>query len=346
MKWFWRGLALLIVAIAVAFLVLRVPDTDPEAMRAKYGGPPSQFVELANGSTMHLRDEGPRDAPVIVLLHGSNADLHTWQPWVENLRGDYRVIRYDQRGHGLTGPAADGDYRREAFIADVDLVADALGLERFVLGGNSMGGAIAMGYAMAHPERLEGLALVDASGVPMDHRSEDASAGASDDDAGGNILFTLARLPGINALVASITPRSLIERSLSQSVSNQAVVTPEAVDRYWELLRYPGNRTATLDRFAIPREEYAREDVARVTVPTLVMWGEEDALIPFSAAGWYRDALPNAQLVHYPDIGHLPMEEAPERSVADLRGWLADRSLAVTAQSPVDSGAPALAGTR
>lgn len=346
MKWFWRSLALLVVAIAGAFLIFRVPDTDPEEMRAKYAGSPSQFVELADGSTVHLRDEGPRDAPVVMLLHGSNADLHTWQPWVENLRGDYRVIRYDQRGHGLTGPAADGDYRREAFIADVDLVVDALGLERFVLGGNSMGGAIAMGYAMAHPERLAGLVLVDASGVPMDHRNEGA-ADAGEDEGGGNILFTLARLPGVNALVASITPRSLVEQSLSQSVSNQAVVTPEAVDRYWELLRYPGNRTATLDRFAIPREEYAREDVARVAVPTLVMWGEEDALIPFSAAAWYQDALPDAELVHYPGIGHLPMEEAPERSVADLREFLAGLSLQESGQVAAGNGSTqTLDGTR
>jgi len=347
MKWFWRGLALLVATIAGALLIFRVPDTDPAAMRAKYGGPPSQFVELADGRSVHLRDEGPRDAPVIVLLHGSNADLHTWQPWVEDLRGDYRVIRYDQRGHGLTGPAADGDYRRDAFIADVDLVADALGLERFVLGGNSMGGAIAMGYAMAHPERLAGLVLVDASGVPMDHRNEDAPATESEDDGGGgNFLFSLARLPGVNALVASITPRSLIEQSLSQSVSNQAVVTPAAVDRYWELLRYPGNRTATLDRFAIPREEYARADVARVTVPTLVMWGEEDALIPYTAAGWYMDALPNAELVHYPGIGHLPMEEAPARSVADLRAFLAKLPLGEPGQDSLGTGTQTLSGTR
>ncbi len=209
-----------------------------------------------------------------------------------------------------------------------------------------MGGAIAMGYAIAHPERLTGLVLVDASGAPRAHRNENALADANEDEGSGNILFTLARLPVINALVASITPRSLIEQSLAQSVSNQAVVTPAAVDRYWELLRYPGNRPATLDRFAIPPEEFARADVARVAVPTLVMWGEEDALIPFSAAGWYMDALPNAELVHYPGIGHLPMEEAPERSIADLRSWLASRSPAGPRQPAVDSASPALAGTR
>jgi pimeloyl-ACP methyl ester carboxylesterase len=101
-----------------------------------------------------------------------------------------------------------------------------------------------------------------------------------------------------------------------------------------------------LDRFALPREEYARADVARVAVPTLVMWGEEDALIPFSAAHWYSDALPNAELVHYPGIGHLPMEEAPERSAADLRAWLAERSLVGATQLAVDRTVPPLAGTR
>ena len=114
------------------------------------------MVEIGDGRLVHLRDEGPRDAPVIVLLHGSNADLHTWQPWVDALSDDYRVIRFDQRGHGLTGPAGDGDYTLTAFGADIDAVTAALGVERFVLAGNSMGGAIAMGYAIANPEGSTG----------------------------------------------------------------------------------------------------------------------------------------------------------------------------------------------
>jgi pimeloyl-ACP methyl ester carboxylesterase len=334
MKWVWRGLALLVVAIAGAFLIFRVPDTDPTEMRAKYGGPPSQFIELADGRSVHLRDEGPRDAPAIVLLHGSNADLHTWQPWVEDLREDYRVIRFDQRGHGLTGPASDGDYSREAFVTDVDRVADALSLERFVLAGNSMGGGIAMAYALAHPERLAGLVLVDASGARVER------------DGGGNLAFTLARLPGVGALLSSVLPRSLVERSLRQSVANEAVVTPEAVDRYWELARYPGNRAATAERFATRAADFSADRIAKASVPVLVMWGEEDALIPYAAAGWYKEHLPNATLAAYPGIGHLPMEEAPERSVADLRAWLAERSLVGAAQTPVDRTAPPLAGTR
>ncbi|MXP09033.1 alpha/beta fold hydrolase [Pseudoblastomonas halimionae] len=310
MKWVWRILGAVVVLGVIGFLVFRTPDTDPGDMRAKYGGAPSQFVTLDNGMTVHLRDEGPRDAPAIVLLHGSNADLHTWQPWVEALRERYRVIRFDQRGHGLTGPGTGDIYALEAFVGDVDAVADALGLDRFVLGGNSMGGWIAAGYAIEHPERLDGLVLVDAAGAPIER------------EGGGNLAFTLARLPGLGAVLSQMLPRSLVEKSLSQSVSNQAVVTPEAVDRYWELTRYPGNRDATRARFSTERRAFTAEDIASLDIPTLVMWGEEDALIPVEAARWYGTHLSRSTLAIYPGIGHLPMEEAPARSLDDLTRWL------------------------
>src|SRR3546814_1032622 len=83
MKRLIKPLLALIALLVIAYVLLRTPDTDPVEMRAKYGAAPSQFVELEGGLTVHLRDEGPQDAPAIVLLHGSNADLHTWQPWVD-----------------------------------------------------------------------------------------------------------------------------------------------------------------------------------------------------------------------------------------------------------------------
>ena len=305
------------VILVIAFVIFRTPDTDPVEMRAKYGGAPSQFIALYNGPTVHLRDEGPRDAPAIVLLHGSNADLHTWQPWTERLRDEYRIIRFDQIGHGLTGPAPDGDYSTAAFVKTVDQVADRLGLGKFVLGGNSMGGKIAMAYAIAHPERLDGVILVDAGGAPYKRGG-----------GGGNIGFTIARMPVVNTLMTQITPRSIIEQSLSQSVSNQAVVTPQVVDRYWELLRYPGNRAATIARFGEPEYTFDAVDLGQMNVPTLIIWGEEDALIPFSSAAWFAENLPDSISISYPGIGHLPMEEAPDKSAAAVRQWLGERALA------------------
>lgn len=311
MKWLF-GLALV---LGVALLVFRTPDTNPAAMRAKYGGAPSQFVNLGGGLTVHLRDEGPRAAPVIMLLHGSNADLHTWDPWVNLLKGQYRVIRFDTIGHGLTGSVPGKDYSPEAMTALVGRVADQLALERFTLAGNSMGGAVAARFAMAQPQRLTALVLVDAGGAPKPGGEP------------GNIGFKIAATPGLNQLMKWITPRAIVARSLRQSVTNQAIVTEAAIDRYWELLRYPGNREATMLRMTAPRATFDPAKLAAIAVPTLIIWGERDALIGPAAGQWYAMAIPGSTLTIYPGIGHLPQEEAAQRSAADVAEFLTAKGL-------------------
>jgi len=316
MKWLRRGILALLGVLVIAFLVFRTPDTDPAEMRAKYGAPPSQFVEIGDGVKVHLRDEGPKDAPAIILLHGSNADLHTWEPWVTALKTRYRVIRFDQIGHGLTGPDPNEDYSTANFVADIGEVADRLGLKTFILGGNSMGGKHALAFAIAHPERLTGLVLVDGSGGPM------LKLARKEKKDSGNIGFTIARMPGVNLIAEQITPRFLIQQSLEQSVSVKSVASPAAVDRYWELLRYPGNRAATMARFSQPYDPLKEADIARVATPTLILWGEDDRIIPVEAGQWLARTLPANTLRIYPKIGHLPHEEAPAATLADLEAWL------------------------
>ena len=330
MKWVWRGLLVLLAVLVIAFFALRVPDTDPAEMRARYGGEPSLFLTIDDKRTIHVRDEGPRDAPVIVLLHGSNADLHTWQPWAEILKEDYRVIRFDQRGHGLTGPAPDGDYSAEGFGADIDAVTGALGVDSFTLAGNSMGGGIAMAYALAKPWKLDALVLVDASGAPIKR------------EGGGNLAFKLAAMPVVGDMLSQLLPRSLVAKSLSQSVSNQDVVTEEAIDRYWELARYPGNRSATRKRFSTPRSAFTSEQMQGLQVPRLIIWGKEDALIPYEAALWFDEHLPRSTLVAYDGIGHIPMEEAAERSATDLKIWLSEALIAPSLPTDASGEEPAL----
>lgn len=316
MKKLLKIFAVIALLLGAAFLIFRTPDTDAEEMRAKYSGAPSQFVMLPDGQEVHLRDEGPRDAPAIVLLHGSNSILQTWEPWVASLRAEYRVITFDQMGHGLTGPAADGDYSREAFVADVEAVADHLGLEKFVLAGNSMGGWVTVAYALEHPERVEGIALLNASGAPRNKEEEQLYLGAM-----------LAQTPLVNDLMTQITPRFLVETSLEGSVGDPSMITDEMVDRYWELLRYPGNRQAALDRANTPRGgPFEPDAIAAFTMPALIIWGEEDRVTPPSGAQWYSEHLPNDSTIIYPGVGHLPMEEWAEQSAADFKSWLANQA--------------------
>ncbi len=311
MKTFFKWAALiLLICVGGAIFWFWTPDRDVEELRALYTNDASQFIELPSGLTVHVRDEGPRAAPVLVLVHGSSASLQTWEPWVERLSDDYRIISYDQPGHGLTGPTPDGNYDTDIFVETLDGVANALGLTDFVVAGNSMGGWVAWNYALAHGNRLNGLVLIDASGVP-DAEPRKLPIG-----------FRIAQMPVISRLMQKITPRSMVETSLRQSVSNQAIVDDIMVDRYYDLLLYPGNRAATGARGRAERTVASPETMAAIAVPTLVIWGEEDTLVPLSSGQWFDAHIPDSVLIVYPGIGHIPMEETPDRSAADMRAWL------------------------
>lgn len=307
----WLGIILL-VAIATLFFWGYAPDTDAAAMKAKYGGGASRFVELQPGLNVHYRDEGKRDGRVLVLIHGSNASLHTWEPWVKRLGNDYRIISMDLPGHGLTGVDPAGTYDNASYVGVVDRLLTKLGVGKAVIGGNSMGGGVSWMYALAHPEKTEALLLVDAGGQPQ----------AKPDEL--PIGFRLMRMPVIKEAARLIAPRSIFESSIQNTMSVQSKIDDALIDRYWELNRYPGNREATMKRFSSPgsMKSGTKEQLATIKVPVLIMWGEADKLIPVSSARWFAEAIPGARLVVYPNVGHIPMEEVPDKSAADVKAWL------------------------
>lgn len=309
------GWLLLILGLAIcgALIWFHTPDTDPVAMRAKYGAAPSQFIDIGGGQTVHLRDTGSRSAPVLMLIHGSNADLHTWDGWANRLESRYRIIRFDLPGHGLTGPSPARLYSAIAYADVVEKVRAKLGIERMILAGNSMGGGVAWHYALMYPDRLTGLVLVDAAGqpAPPGHKPP--------------LAFRIAQMPVLRDIAAMITPRSLIAESAPDAYYDRSLATDAVIDRYWELLRYPGNRTATLDRFATAPDYATGAKLARIAAPTLILWGENDKLIPVASATWLAQRIRGSQLVIYPKTGHLPMEERADESAADLYRFLETR---------------------
>ena len=293
--------------LAVAFIALRTPDSNAVEMRAKYGGSAPRFAETADGMSVHYRDEGCRECPAIILVHGSNASLQTFEPLVGELDDRYRLISYDQPGHGLTGPHPRDDYTAQGMFDAFEAVIAATGVERFAIAGNSMGGWVAWRYALASPEHLSALILINASGAPPAPNAAKAR------------LYLGARIMRYSAgrfLAQHITPRSVVRQSILENVVDDDSVTEKMVDRYWELYRYPGNRRAAGLRALADREPDYGQRLGEVMVPTLIIWGAEDHVIPSDNARTFHEMIPHSELQIFDAVGHLAMEEAPQRTAA------------------------------
>ncbi|MBY9066055.1 alpha/beta fold hydrolase [Hyphomonas sp. WL0036] len=313
-----RFLAVVITLGAILFagwMALKRDDIPYEQLETIYASSDSRFLALDDEKRIHFRDVGPRDAPTLVLVHGFSASLHTWEPWVADLKRDYRIISLDLPGHGLSRCVDNGAIGTEQFVDIIDRVVDALKVERFTLAGNSMGGGAAWSYALAHPERLDGLVLVDAAGWP---RSEAESKDRP-------VIFRLLEIGFARKLIKDLDMSSLIRSGLEDSFANPAFVTDEMVDRYASLARAPCHRDALLALSAGEGTEATAQGLAAISTPTLVMHGEKDNLIPASHGENFAAAIPGAELKLYPDVGHLPQEEIAAESVADLRSFLATR---------------------
>jgi len=295
------------------------PDRPVAELAARWAHAPSSFIDIA-GMKVHVRDEGVRDDPVpIILLHGTSASLHTWDGWARALEGERRVLRLDLPGFGLTGPAPDGDYTIEAYVQFMGALLDHFGIRDCVIAGNSFGGWVAWETALAQPGRVEGLILVDSAGYTL--RSQSVPLG-----------FRVAQIPVLNRLVENMLPRALIESSVRSVYGDPARVTPALVDRYYEVTLREGNRAALVQRFAQAAAGIDEARIRQVDVPTLILWGGRDQLIPLEYGMLFKRDIAGSSIVVFDDLGHVPQEEDPVRTVAAARPFLeSHRSMAAGA---------------
>jgi pimeloyl-ACP methyl ester carboxylesterase len=295
----------LLVLIVAAGIWLYTPDKPRAALEAEYAGPPSQFLDVA-GLRLHVRDTGPRDAPALILLHGFASSLHTWDAWATDLERDFRVIRYDQPGFGLTGPDPSGDYTDPRSIAVLAALMDRLGVARATIIGNSMGGRIAWRFAEAHPERVSRLVLISPDGfkAPSDTYGKPAA------------------VDPMMKLLPYALPSFMLRPNIAISYGDPTKLTDAIFTRYRDMMLAPGVRAAIVARMAQDVKPDPVPLLKRIEVPTLLLWGQKDGMIPFANSADYVAALPHATLVPMPGLGHVPFEEAPALSVAKLRAFL------------------------
>jgi pimeloyl-ACP methyl ester carboxylesterase len=300
-----------LLAVAAIFAIggaaLYTPDKPLAELKARWGGPPSKFVEV-DGLAIHYRDEGT--GPALLLLHGSGSSIHTWQAWADALSKDHRVVRLDLPSCGLTGPFPDDDYRIPHMEQLVDDFTRKVGLDHFAMAGNSWGGEIAWSYTLDHRDRVSALVLVDSAGFPLNHPLP--------------LAFRLAQVPGLSALLGKLGTRFFVEKTTRKVYGDPTRIPPEVLARYQDLTRREGNRRAFTLRMQAPHVDRTGE-LGKLGLPTLILWGSEDRLIPVAYAEKFHAAIPGSRVKIYPGIGHTPMEEAGAATAADADAFLANR---------------------
>jgi len=299
-------------------------DIPRAELQKKYTYEESRFIEV-EGMQVHYRTVG--QGQPLVLIHGTNASLHTWEAWTDILSKDYEVISVDLPGYGLTGPHPKQDYSLDAYMEFLRKFLKAAGLDRVYMAGSSFGGNLTWNYALKYPKQISKMVLVDPSGYPF-----------KEDDI--LLAFKLMNHPIMGKASEYVTPKWLVRQSLRKSFGDEKFVTEEMVNRYYELLLSEGNRKAAAQRIQNFSIGDNWKKLNTIKTPTLILWGDKDQLIKVENAKRFAEDMPNADLILYKDIGHLPMEEVAEESAQHTKDFLEKSMLGIEPPSapPAESG--------
>ena len=311
MKPFVKVLGLFFGLLLLVLFIVCERDRPVKELIPIYANSSSQFMSIL-GMQVHYRDQGVQsDSVPLILLHGMSSSLNTWDSVVFYLANHRRVISLDLPGFGLTGPSPENMYNFDYYNKFIDSFTRRLQLTKFTLVGNSMGGSIAWNYALFNPAVVDKLVLIDAVGYPK--RGERGSLG-----------FKIASTPVINNILLFATPKALVRKSLETIYFDQSRVTDAQVERFHDMAIREGNRAAALLIFkgSFGTSQF-KGKIKEIKTPTLVLWGDKDNLISVENAYQFNQDIKGSKLEVYPNVGHVPMEEVPERvakSILDFIG--------------------------
>ena len=319
----WLGVSIIAILVVVIYSGTYL-DIPRKELEAKYATGSSQFLDLPDGTRIHFRDEGKLEKPVIVLLHGFNGSLFNFERLVPLLVDDFRLISIDLPGFGLTGATVLGDYTTEGFMDVITKLTKELGIEKFSIAGNSMGGGVAWRYALEYPNKVESLILLASSGVGT---KEDVKRSEAR-EKNRPIVWRLLDSKALKKFLNYYTPKFFATEALKRSVFDQKDANYEHAMQFHDLVLLEGSRNAILSMtMGGRRAMYGPEELSAIVAPTLVIHGEEDNIINVNRSSIFEENINNVVLKIYPKIGHLPMYEDPINTASDIKEFFQDFNL-------------------
>lgn len=304
------GVAVLVFAGVLGTMRLGWWNPTYEQVVAEQATAPSKF-EMVGPVKLHVRDEG--QGPVILMLHSSMSNLRIWDGWADQLKGSYRVVRFDWPPYGLSiDPRAS-----QGMPTVVDLIERFVAqkkLTNFVIVASSSGATIATMYTARHPEQVRALAV---STLPLK---------APPPTKVSALVSSMSWIH--DNLVPNYMPEVFYRHSLSELYGRPERLKPETVHWYYMTNNIPGGFARVKTYYLANKKSVwksgAGDSAAAVKVPVLLQWGDRDIVIPKERADDARVMFANAPMtiIHYPDVGHYPMIELPEKTGQDLRRWI------------------------
>ena len=251
--------------------------------------------EAVGPMKIHLMHEG--EGKPIILIHGFTASLYTWRFNIPKLGEEFSVYALDLPGFGYSDKPLDFDYTLDGYAKFITDFMDAKGIKKATIVGNSMGGGVAIKVATLFPDRVEKLVLIDSMGYPSESHF---------------LPFTLMGIPVIGDVLMSLNYRAVVEKSLTGGVYyDNSFVTDEVVDAYYNVYATENAKKTPLIVIRTIFNAYpiTGDEIKSIAVPTLVLWGQSDNLIPVADSAAFGMDIGGACVVTYPEAGHMPQEE-------------------------------------
>ena len=286
-------------------------DVPRDEIEKKYVDESSKFMILKDGSRIHYKDEGNKEGKVLVLVHGFADSLFTFDYMIPELENEFRLVRMDFPAFGLTGKVPSNNYGPEAFVKVIHEVTNNLGIQKFSIIGNSLGGSAAWRYALNYPEQLEGLILIAAAGIK------------NEEDKERKLAPKAVNSPLTGWLFRYVMPKFMIGNILKNVFVDESLITSKNVDRFHDFLILEGSREAIISMSTSGGyKNNSKVEIRNITTPTLIIHGANDNIIPIRTHEYFLSEIVNSKALIYDGVGHIPMLEAPIRTSKDIKEFM------------------------